>query len=167
MTATLSMWGDIAGPTAPVEFLREQADALTRRTGGRLRGVVVETEGSARFGFELCVLVPALNYEVQIVLLKQSEGSGYPVTLWSPYLDDASAPSDEAAFLWTLRAVLSASEVTKGLKELLASSDAKEAALHAVRAVSAAPTLEARVTELEAAVDRLYVAVSELLPRNA
>jgi hypothetical protein len=109
-----------AGEKAPVTMLREQANALTEATSGRLRGRVETLRMGDRLSISLMVVVPALDgYEVQIISYDQSTPLIYPGRLMligdEKYLIIRGEEEFNAAF----KAALSSNRIQKVISSLL------------------------------------------------
>lgn len=122
---TVDLWDtmpDAAAIKPPVVILKEQASLLTRKTAGRLRGLVETKASSSDIYHTFYIVAPALqNYRYGVfevyhpILL-------YPVTVWNAPNRPAGGLKlkNEAEFVGWLKSVLSSSEVRQTISALLA-----------------------------------------------
>ena len=106
---------------APVQILREQANALTTRTRGTLRGKVESTTEGKNVLHTLIVEVPALDYNAALIRVRHPVNRLYPVM--AQILGGTSAvtlgmASTEANFRQLLRRGFSSDRVTGLLSTL-------------------------------------------------
>ncbi len=119
-----SLWadlGEVEKVRTPRTILLEQAEFLTQATEGSLvAGVDNLTLPGRDFRYELNVSVPVLNHYKLAILSVRHNIDLYPIQVQAerPSVDRSCV--DEAAFLETLRAILSSSDVRRLLSRLLA-----------------------------------------------
>jgi hypothetical protein len=103
---------------SPMGILREQATALTEQTKGTLVGIVESGRGQAgELHIQLELSVPALNdYRFRILQYTQPVEM-YPGAIY--YDSRGFSVPDEAAFISTVKDILSSSRVRNVLASLL------------------------------------------------
>jgi hypothetical protein len=105
--------------TPPRTFLREQAEALTRRTKGVLEGLVTTSTQGNFFLQSLYVVVPSLeNYSYQLLLVVHPV-QYYPLDLRALVQDRTIVCQTEEQFKDALREVLQSEQTKRVLEALL------------------------------------------------
>ena len=124
-----SFWAipDVTDLRTPLSILREQAAALTDQTKGTLVGLVgTENWDDGNIKIKLDISVPALNdYRYRILSYDQPLLELYPGRLYpspEPNVGEGSYKpiGDEAAFVSSVKAILSSERVKRSLAALLA-----------------------------------------------
>jgi hypothetical protein len=113
--------------TAPVTLLKEQADALTRRTGGRVVGdVLAETDAERRtVWISLYARVPTLDdYRHKLIsiahpVIVDDPHLPFPLAVIDTQTDDGGEVHDMKGFTEWLSRVLSSDEVHNVISNLL------------------------------------------------
>jgi hypothetical protein len=120
------LWPPDFGPrkVTPVAILREQADLLTRKTEGALRGAI-QTTGAQDGGFlhTFLIQVPSLGGYTYGLFTVHHGLSLYPAKILSSPTGDQVATS-EAEFLDRLRQVFSATPTQEVINALLSQTKA-------------------------------------------
>jgi len=123
--STESFWGDLGNledVKTPGSHLREQAEVLTRETKGLLVGQVHQVPQGDQISVELNIVVPALSDYRWNVLRVLHPLAIYPLEVQESQTYEWQKCPDEAAFLATLKAILSSPKVRKAIATLLAQS---------------------------------------------
>jgi hypothetical protein len=133
---TNDLWPDDAfkdlGVIPPVEILREQANALTERTRGALRGLITSSSSGGDVIHTLHIHVPSLGYSIAILGLTHDPTLIYPATLKIPIGKAPQAPEDmmlvtsDQALRADLRVVFASDRVVRIVRNLLAQVEHKE-----------------------------------------
>lgn len=114
--------------TSPARILVDAGNALTERSGGKLRGVVTDkSRGSNVIRLAFGVVAPAMgDYRVDLLTANHTATAFYPVTIY-PSVDTGTAYSDEfgeecsdeAEFRAALHRVLKSSGVVNVIRTLM------------------------------------------------
>jgi hypothetical protein len=121
------LWPADFGPVkvTPVAILREQAEFLTRKTEGALRGAV-NTTGAPDVGFlhTFLIQVPSLGGYTYGLFTVQHGLSFYPAKILSSPVPGDLVASTEAEFMDRLRQVFSAAATQELINALLSQARA-------------------------------------------
>ncbi len=111
--------------SAPVTLLKEQAEALTRRTNGRVVGEVLQEVEKETVWVSLYARVPALHdYQHKLISIAHDVVSGdpvhpFPLTVMDTESGDGGQVHDMEAFERWLESVLSSNAVHNVVDNLL------------------------------------------------
>jgi len=127
MASEDDFWPDEAfqdlGLVPPVTILREQANALTKRSKGVLRGEVDTSSSGSRLIHLLYVAAPAMDYRVAIIRVDHSPQEMYPVDvslLLGPMTQVPFVCANDADYRAALKRLLADKQVAKVVSNLLA-----------------------------------------------
>jgi hypothetical protein len=130
------LWGpefqSIAVESAPFVLLKEQADALTRRTGGDVRGDVIQDVDAGTVWSSLYALVPALrDYRHKLLSIAHPVTADpkqpFPLTVFDTSGDGRKEVEDMVSFERWLAEVLSSTPVHQVIDNLLRYSRSRAA----------------------------------------
>jgi hypothetical protein len=120
-----NLWGDLSSletVRTPKAILQEQADLLTKATGGLLVGKVYDLfslAGKGRFRYDLDVVVPALNNYRYTVLTVDHPLELYPLVLSTDRSPGAVTLATAEEFEAQLAKILGAPELRSALSHLV------------------------------------------------
>ena len=121
--ASKNLWGNLSNlpiVRSPKAFLQEQADCLTKETGGTLVGDIDASQSSrGGFAYDLDIQVPALNNYVYTVLRIAHDVKLYPLTVHSAHLTTSLRCEDEQEFEKAVSSILGSKDVKQILARLL------------------------------------------------
>jgi len=115
-----SLWGDLSELTkvkTPKSILEEQAEVLTRQTGGVLVGRVDSLALGNTFSHELVAVAPTMNNYVYTIVRVEHQIDLYPVKV-NPD-EDGPLCENEEIFKRQLQGVLASDRVRSALSNLL------------------------------------------------
>jgi hypothetical protein len=121
------LWPDDFGPTnvtPPLALLREQADMLSRKTQGRLKGNVAATQNNGNAIYNFYVTAPTLGPYTYRLLSIEHPMQLYPLTIYSEPAEQKWTCANEEQFVSTLRTVLADVPTKNVINSILAQIEA-------------------------------------------
>ena len=120
---TEDLWGEIPlgdKQQTPLTILKEQADLLTKKTGGEIEGVVFAASENNKFSGKMRLKVPKLGkFFIDVIFIRYSIGL-YPVYITPSIFDsDYEVPVDNIdEFKTKLRDIFQSEELTTLIRKV-------------------------------------------------
>ena len=111
----------------PYVILREQADALSKRTKDVIQGAVTTEQNGERVEHEMTLFAPVLALRVPILRVSREGGTAYPVSVSGRFVKRLETCKGEKTFTDVLKKVLASKEVTRAIQTL--HTDSKKSGL--------------------------------------
>ena len=124
------LWGDLpkARIPTPKSILDEQANALTRKSGGVIEGRIVTLTGlpPAQFGFDFNIVTPQLGYSFTLLRVTHSVML-FPVNIVDQSGGAGFQAGDAEVFKERLRSIFRSEPIQRVLTGLLSSMEVPKA----------------------------------------